>query len=328
MSYPEHQPRRLRRTQNLRDLIQETRLHPNEFIYPLFVVPGVKRIHELDAMPGQFQYSVDKLPTIVERLSQNKINTVLLFGQTESKDPLGESAAREDAVIVQAIEKIKEINPEMTVITDVCLCSYTDHGHCGPLKTLRHGHKFVDNSKTLEQISKMALCHAQAGADVVAPSGMMDGMVGAIRAQLDHQGLDHVAILSYAVKYASGFYGPFRAVADSAPVEGDRRNMQMNPANIREAFLEAALDVEEGADMLMVKPALPYLDVIHELSVQFDIPVFAYQVSGEYAMIKAAAQRGWIDEQQVMLESLLSIKRAGARAIISYFALDVAALYS
>ncbi len=273
-------------------------------------------------MPGQFLYSVDMLASIVDPLAARGVNTVLLFGQTAAKDACGHSAYAHDNTVLQAISMLKKLNPALTVITDVCLCSYTDHGHCGPLKSVRD-QPMMDNPKTLEIISKMALRHAEAGADIVAPSGMVDGMVGAIRATLDEHDLDHVAILSYAAKYASSFYGPFREASDCSPKTGDRRGYQMNPANRKEALLEAALDVEEGADILMVKPALPYLDIVSDLAEHFDVPVFAYQVSGEYSMIKAAAQNGWIDEQSVVRESLLAMKRAGAQAIISYFALSV-----
>lgn len=273
-------------------------------------------------MPGQFLYSVDALAPVVNQLAARGVTTVLLFGQTTAKDAFGHSAHAHDNVVLSAIAMLKHLNPALTVITDVCLCSYTDHGHCGPLKQVGD-QRVMDNAKTLEIIAQMALRHAEAGADIVAPSGMVDGMVGMIRATLDEQSLDHVAILSYAVKYASGFYGPFREASDCSPKQGDRRGYQMNPGNRKEAVLEAALDVEEGADILMVKPALPYLDVVSDLVDHFDIPVFAYQVSGEYSMIKAAAQNGWIDEQAVVRESLLAMKRAGAQAIISYFALSV-----
>jgi porphobilinogen synthase len=273
-------------------------------------------------MPGQFLYSVDALAPVVDQLAARQVNTVLLFGQAVSKDACGHSAYAHDNTVLKAIAMLKKLNPALTVITDVCLCSYTDHGHCGPLKSV-HGQRLMDNAKTLEIISTMALRHAEAGADIVAPSGMVDGMVGAIRATMDEHDLDHVAILSYAAKYASGFYGPFREASDCSPKQGDRRGYQMNPANRKEAVLEAALDVEEGADILMVKPALPYLDIISDLAGHFDVPVFAYQVSGEYSMIKAAAQNGWIDEQSVVRESLLAMKRAGAQAIISYFALSI-----
>jgi porphobilinogen synthase len=322
MTYPLHQPRRLRRTEGLRSLVQETRLSPAELIYPLFIIPGQKQQQEITAMPGQYLYSIDRLAPVIEQLQKQGVNTVLLFGQTDVKDSHGHAAYADTNVILAAIKILKKLNPQLTIITDVCLCSYTEHGHCGPLKNFRQ-QKLMDNAATLEILAKTALVHAEAGADIVAPSGMVDGMVAKIRDTLDTHQHDQVAILSYAVKYASNFYGPFREAADSAPQEGDRRNYQMNPANKKEALLEAALDVEEGADLLMVKPGLPYLDIISELNANFDVPVFAYQVSGEYSMIKAAAERGWIDEKKVALESLLAMKRAGARAIISYFALSV-----
>ena len=303
--------------------MQETRLDKAELIYPLFLLPGHKKIQEISSMPGQYAYSVDQLDVILARVAESGVNSLLLFGQTEHKDAEGHSAHSATSVVVKALERIKKINPELTLITDVCLCSYTSHGHCGPLKLLSQQGIVVDNHKALELISKVAVAHAKAGADIVAPSGMMDGMVAAIRAGLDQEDLEHVALLAYAVKYASSFYGPFRAAADSTPAEGDRRGYQMDPANKKEALTEALLDIEEGADLLMVKPALPYLDVLHELTTSVSTPVFAYQVSGEYSMIKAAAMQGWINEQEVVLETLTAIKRAGAQAIITYFALDI-----
>jgi porphobilinogen synthase len=323
MVYPIHQLKRLRRTSALRDLVQETRLTSAELIYPLFIVPGKNQEQPIHSMPEQYRYSPDALMPILEKINASGVKTILLFGQADVKDAQGYSVYAADSCVVQALAVIKKYNPEWVVITDVCLCSYTTHGHCGLLKVLPNGQRIIDNPKTLEVISKAAVVYAQAGADIVAPSGMADGMVAAIRAQLDRQHLDHVAILAYAVKYASSFYGPFREAADCAPEEGDRRGYQMNFANKKEALLEAAFDVEEGADLLMVKPGLPYLDVLSELTQHFSLPVFAYQVSGEYSMIKAAAQQGWLNEQQAVLESLLALKRAGARAIITYFALSV-----
>ncbi len=284
------------------------------------MVPGHAVYREIKAMPGQFQYSVDQLERLIPALKKAGILAVLLFGQTESKNASGSSATDHNSVVVQAIKQLKQALPELIIMTDVCLCSYTDHGHCGPLC----GNQ-VDNDATLQVISKMAVQHAKAGADFVAPSGMMDGMVAAIREALDEAGHTQTGILSYSVKYASSFYGPFREAADSAPQQGDRKSYQMNPANSLEALREADLDIAEGADLLMVKPGMPYLDIISKLQTQFDVPIVAYQVSGEYSMIKAAAQNGWINEQAVVLESLLAFKRAGATAIISYFALDVAA---
>lgn len=322
MTYPIIQPRRLRRTQKLRELIQETRLSPSELIYPIFVIPGKKQKQEIKSMPGQFLYSVDQLDLVVEQLNKVQVHTVLLFGQTEIKDSHGHGAYADNNVVLEAIAYLKQLNPKLTIITDVCLCSYTEHGHCGPLKLFRE-HKLMDNEATLNLLGKVAVSHAKAGADIVAPSGMVDGMVAEIRQSLDDHNYQQVAILSYAVKYASSFYGPFREAADCAPAEGDRRGYQMNPANRKEALLEAALDVEEGADLLMVKPGMPYLDIISDLAGHFDVPVFAYQVSGEYSMIKAAAARGWLNEHDAVLESLLALKRAGARAIISYFAAGI-----
>jgi len=317
--YPQVRLRRLRKNANTRALACETRLAVSDLIYPLFVVPGNKIKREISSMPGQFLYSLDQLPAFIDQIAQTGIKTLLLFGQTEVKDPRGESACADQAVVCEAVKLIKEKYPEFVLMTDVCLCSYTDHGHCGPIVE-----GYVDNDATLEVLAKVAVAHAQAGADFVAPSGMMDGMVAAIREALDDQGFVNVGILSYAVKYASSFYGPFRDAADSTPQEGDRKSYQMNPANSREALREAELDVLEGADLLMVKPGGPYLDIIAGLHQNFNIPVVAYQVSGEYSMIKAAGAKGWVDEQAVVLESLLALKRAGAQAIITYFALDAA----
>lgn len=273
-------------------------------------------------MPGQYLYSVDMLAPVVEKLKSRRVHTVLLFGQTDAKDSHGHFAYHDDACVLAAIRYFKKMHPEFTVITDICLCSYTDHGHCGPLKEVNQ-QKIMDNAATLKILQEVALKHAEAGADILAPSGMVDGAVGALRECLDEAGFDQVAILSYVIKFASSFYGPFREASDSAPREGDRRGYQVNPANRKEALLEAALDVEEGADLLMVKPGLPYLDILSDLAANFELPVFAYQVSGEYSMIKAAAQNGWIDERKAVLESLLAMKRAGASAIISYFAIDI-----
>ncbi len=275
---------------------------------------------EMSAMPGQFQYSVDQLDRLIPILKKSGLLAVLLFGQTLAKNAQGSSATDNNSVVVQAIKRLKKALPDLIVMTDVCLCSYTDHGHCGPLCEAD-----VDNDATLKVISKMAVQHAKAGADFVAPSGMMDGMVAAIREALDQADCSHTGILAYSVKYASNFYGPFREAADASPQQGDRKSYQMNPANSLEALREADLDVAEGADLLMVKPGLPYLDIISKLKAQFDIPIIAYQVSGEYSMIKAAAEKGWINEKAVIMETLLSFKRAGATAIISYFALDIAA---
>lgn len=310
-------PRRLRKSANLRALVRETKLSSTDLIYPVFIVPGKNICREIDSMPGQFQYSVDQLPPLLEKIDAANILTLLLFGQTEVKDPKGNSACTDDSVVCEAIAKIKASHPHLTLITDICLCSYTDHGHCGPVEA-----GCVDNDATLEVISRMALAHAKAGADLVAPSGMMDGMVKAIRTKLDAAGFENTGILAYSVKYASSFYGPFREAADAKPQSGDRKSYQMDPANWREALHEAELDVLEGADMLMVKPGMPYLDILVRLHEAFNLPVLVYQVSGEYSLIKAAGEKGWINEKEVILESLLAFKRAGAAAIITYFALD------
>ncbi len=316
-----YRPRRLRRTAAIRRLVQETHLRPEDFIYPLFVVPGSRVKEPIAAMPGQHRWSVDLLVEEVKSAAAVGVPAVLLFGLPEQKDELGSQAAQRGGVVQKAVQRLKREVPEILVITDVCLCAYTSHGHCG---VVRQGE--VDNDATLELLAGVALSHAEAGADMVAPSDMMDGRVLAIREALDEQGFTMIAIMSYAVKYASGFYGPFREAAESAPQFGDRRAYQMDPANAREAFREATLDVEEGADIIMVKPALPYLDIISQLRGEIDQPLAAYQVSGEYSMIKAAAANGWLDETTVMVESLLSIKRAGADMILTYFAKEAAAL--
>ncbi|MBI4794689.1 MAG: porphobilinogen synthase [Deltaproteobacteria bacterium] len=315
-------PRRLRRGETLRRMVQETRLRVEDLIYPMFVAPGKGVRQEVPSMPGVFRLSVDKLMEEVREVADLGIPAALLFGLPQKKDETGSEAASPKGAVQQAVRQLKKQVPGLVVITDVCLCGYTSHGHCG---LLRPGGE-VDNDATLEVLAQVAVSHAQAGADIVAPSDMMDGRVGAIREALDEVGLEMTAILSYAVKYASSFYGPFRDAAESAPQFGDRRSYQMDPANAREAVREAALDAEEGADILMVKPAMPYLDILARLRPEFDLPLAAYQVSGEYAMIKAAAQKGWLDETAVMLESLLSIKRAGADLILTYFAKQAAEL--
>jgi len=314
-------PRRLRRGEGLRRLVRETVLTPADFIYPLFVAPGKGVRQEIGSMPGVFRLSAELLVEEAKAAADLGIPAVLLFGLPRQKDETGSEAASPKGTVQQAVRQLKKAVPSLVVITDVCLCSYTSHGHCG---IIRGGE--VDNDATLEVLAQVAVSHAEAGADVVAPSDMMDGRVGAIREALDERGFEMVGILSYAVKYASSFYGPFREAAESAPQFGDRRGYQMDPANAREAIREAALDVEEGADIIMVKPALPYLDIIARLRPELDLPLAAYQVSGEYAMIKAAAQQGWLDEKAVMLESLLGIKRAGADMILTYFAKEAARL--
>ncbi len=319
MVFPEYRPRRLRRNETFRSLIRETQLSASQLIYPLFVMPGKNKREEIPSMPGVFRLSVDQLKNEAEECLQLGVQSVILFGLPEKKDAVGSSAHAKDGIIQRAIKELKNKAPEMMVTTDVCLCEYTDHGHCGCLIG-----NTVDNDATLEILAKTALSHAQAGADMVAPSDMMDGRVAEIRAALDENNFDMIPIMSYAVKYASAFYGPFRDAANCAPQFGDRRSYQMDPANSREAMREATLDVDEGADILMVKPAVAYLDIISRLRDEFDLPIAAYHVSGEYAMIKAAAEKGWIDGDKVMAETLLSIKRAGADIILTYFAKDMA----
>ena len=321
MVFPEYRPRRMRQSETFRAMIRETRLAPEQMVYPLFVCPGTQVRQEIGSMPGVFRLSVDQLAKEAADCLGLGVRSVILFGLPEKKDGLGSEAYARNGIIQQAIRELKKKAPEMTVITDVCLCEYTDHGHCGCLAG-----KEVDNDATLELLAKTALSHAQAGADMVAPSDMMDGRISEIRSMLDENSFHMVPIMSYAVKYASAFYGPFRDAAECAPQFGDRRSYQMDPANSREALREATLDVEEGADILMVKPALAYLDIISRLHDEFDLPVAAYQVSGEYAMIKAAAAKGWIDGERVMAETLLAIRRAGADIILTYFAKDMARL--
>jgi porphobilinogen synthase len=321
MVFPEYRPRRLRKNEALRSLIRETHLSASQLVYPLFIMPGKNIRQEIPSMPGVFRISVDQLGGEAKELLQLGINSVILFGLPDKKDSMGSGAHAKDGIIQRAIKELKQKVPTLTVITDVCLCGYTDHGHCGCLIN-----KEVDNDATLEILAKTALSHASAGADIVAPSDMMDGRVAEIRAALDENNFDMIPIMSYAVKYASAFYGPFRDAADCTPQFGDRRSYQMDPANSREALREATLDVDEGADILMVKPAVAYLDIISKLRDEFDLPIAAYHVSGEYAMIKAAAAQGWIDGEKVMYETLLSIKRAGADIILTYFAKDMARL--
>lgn len=317
--YPEYRPRRLRRSEALRAMVRETELSVKHLIYPLFIAPGTGVKNPIDAMPGCFHFSVDNSAEEAREVFDLGIPAVILFGLPEHKDARGTEAWAQHGVVQKAVSVIKKAIPELMVITDVCLCEYTSHGHCGVISKGE-----VENDATLESLAKIALSHAKAGADIVAPSDMMDGRVGAIRETLDEHGLDHIPIMSYAVKYASAFYGPFREAADSTPQFGDRRSYQMDSPNQREALREATLDLEEGADILMVKPAMPYMDIIHLLRQEFTLPIAAYQVSGEYSMIKAAAQNGWIDEARAMEESLIGIRRAGADIIITYFAKDYA----
>jgi porphobilinogen synthase len=324
-----NRPRRLRATPALRAMVRETELNARDFIYPLFVRHGTGRT-AIGSMPGVYQLSVAEAVREAETAAKSGVNAIILFGIPKEKDAIGLENFAADGIIQQAIRAIKKEIPEMVVVTDVCLCEYTDHGHCGILNTGEHFHAglpegYVLNDSTLDVLAKVAISHAECGADIVAPSGMMDGMVAAIRAGLDGAGYENLPILSYAVKYASSFYGPFRDAAEGAPKFGDRKSHQMDPANVREALREAALDVEEGADMLMVKPALAYLDVIRVVKDAFpELPMAAYNVSGEYSMIKAAAANGWVDEAKVTLETLTSIKRAGADVIITYHAVDAA----
>lgn len=332
-AYPTARPRRLRLTPALRAMVRETHLRPEDFIYPLFVRHGEGVRQPIPSMPGQFQLSMDTLVEEAKRAWDLGIRAVILFGIPAHKDPLGSENVDPHGVVPQAIAALKRVLPDLVVISDICMCEYTDHGHCGVINApetagfnpqLPEG--YVLNDPTLDYISRAAVVHVQAGADMVAPSGMMDGMVAAIRSALDAAGFEHIPIMSYAAKYASALYGPFRDAAESPPAFGDRSQYQMDPSNAREALREVQLDIVEGADIIMVKPASFYLDILARLKEQTTLPLAAYQVSGEYAMIKAAAANGWIDETRVMLESLLSIKRAGADLILTYFAVQAAAL--
>ena len=321
MSFPETRLRRLRRTPALRRLVRETTLGPDNFIYPLFVCPGKGIKREIPSLPGQFHFSVDELPREAEEIARLGIPGVILFGLPEKKDEVGSEAWHAEGIVQRALRAIKKAAPELALAVDTCFCEYTTHGHCG---VVVNGE--IDNDATLENLGRAALSYARAGADLVAPSGMMDGFVGFLRESLDEDGFEQVALLSYAAKYASGYYGPFRTAVDSTPAFGDRAGYQMDPANVREAMREVALDIEEGADIVMVKPALAYLDVIAEVRNDCDVPIAAYNVSGEYAMLKAAAEKGWIDYDRVMLETLLSMRRAGADIILTYHAKEAARL--
>ena len=312
--------RRLRQNDRIRDMVQETRLTAQELIYPLFIVEGDQIQEPIDSMPGIYRYSIDQLEQPLKAVVDSGVKGVLLFGIPAHKDALGSAAYDACGVVQQAIRRIKALYPTLIVIADICLCEYTDHGHCGLIHEGR-----ILNDETLPYLNQMAITCAAAGADMVAPSDMMDGRVGAMRKALDEAGYVDTIIMAYSTKFASAFYGPFRDACDSTPAFGDRKSYQMDPANLKEAIHESLIDLEEGADLLMVKPALPYLDVLAKITDQVLIPVVAYQVSGEYSMIKAAGEKGWIDEQRVMMESLLAIKRAGARLIITYFALEAAA---
>lgn len=320
MEFPTYRPRRLRASGTLRSMVRETELHTKDFIYPLFVKPGEGLRDEVPSMPGVFQITIDQLPVEIDELKALGIPAVILFGLPEYKDESGSGAYAEEGIVQRAIAAIKAHDPEYFVITDVCLCEYTSHGHCGVLD----GQGMVVNDITLELLASTALSHVEAGADMVAPSDMMDGRVGAIRAALDAEGHTGTPIMAYSAKYASAYYGPFRDAAESAPAFGDRRGYQMDPANSEEALRETALDIAEGADIVMVKPALAYMDIIRRVKDEFGYPTAAYNVSGEYAMVKAAAQKGWIDERSVVLETLTSLKRAGADLILTYHAKDAA----
>ncbi|MCM3785809.1 porphobilinogen synthase [Neobacillus mesonae] len=327
MGFPIVRHRRLRQSAAIRSMVRETHLNVSDFIQPIYVtyVSGVKQ--EISSMPGVYRFSLDTLKEEVQEIAELGIPAVLLFGIPDTKDAVGSSAYAENGIVQEATRLIKSWYPDLLVVADTCLCEFTDHGHCGMIHTHeRDGHVCVDvlNDESLELLVKTAVSQAKAGADIIAPSNMMDGFVGAIRAGLDEAGFTHIPIMSYSVKYASGFYGPFREAADSAPQYGDRKAYQMDPANVREALREAETDVLEGADMLMVKPSLSYLDVMRTIKDQFDLPLVAYNVSGEYAMVKAAAINGWIDEEKVAMEILLSMKRAGADMIITYYGKDAA----
>lgn len=321
MLFPDYRPRRLRQNEAFRRMIRETLLSVNDLILPLFAIDGKGVKDPIPSMPGNYHLSIDNLVNLCKTAYELGIPAIMLFGIPNKKDPLGTGAYAKDGIVQKAVKALKKKLPGLMVITDVCLCQYTDHGHCGIVDG-----QIIDNDATLDLLARIALSHAKAGADMVAPSDMMDGRISEIRAALDENGFSHIPIMSYAAKYCSAFYGPFREAADSAPKFGDRKTYQMDPANSLEAIREVTLDVEEGADIIMVKPALPYLDIIYRIREEFDLPVAAYNVSGEYAMIKAAEKMGWIDGQRVMMETLTAIKRAGADMILTYFALEAAKL--
>ncbi len=321
MRFPELRARRLRKNGLIRDMVRETTLSVNDFIYPIFVIEGENIKNRVASMEGVYQYSIDRLEEEIEQVIEAGIKSVILFGIPEHKDEYGSEAYSDEGIIQKAIRKIKELTDKLYVITDVCMCEYTSHGHCGVIEN-----KDVDNDKTLDLLAREAVSHAKAGADMVAPSDMMDGRVQRIRHDLDEKGFSHIPIMAYSAKFASAFYGPFRDAAESTPQFGDRKSYQMDPANRREALKEVMLDIEENADIVMVKPALAYLDIISDVKQNVLVPVCAYNVSGEYSMVKAAAKMGWIDHDKVMMEMLTSIKRAGADLIITYFAKDAAKL--
>ncbi len=319
MLFPEYRPRRMRQTGAFRRMIRETRLSVDNLILPLFAIGGKDVKNPIPSMPGHFQLSLDNLVKTAKKAYELGIPAVILFGITDKKDPLGTSAYAKNGIVQKAVKKIKDKIPGLAVITDVCLCQYTSHGHCGVVNK-----DVIENDQSLDLLARTALSHAEAGADMVAPSDMMDGRVGAIRIALDEQGFTHIPIMSYAAKYYSAYYGPFREAAHSAPKFGDRKTYQMDPANSLEAIREVSMDVEEGADIIMVKPALSYLDIIFRVKEEVDLPVAAYNVSGEFSMIKAAEKMGWVDGKKVMMETLISIKRAGADMILTYFAMEAA----
>lgn len=319
MLFPDYRGRRLRATNNFRRMIRETKLSRDDLILPLFAIEGKSIKKPIESMPGHFQLSCDHIVTMAKDACNAGIPAIILFGVPDKKDPLATRAYASDSIVQKAVRAIKEKVPDISVITDVCLCGYTDHGHCGCVEN-----GIIDNDATLDLLAKTALSHAKAGADMVAPSDMMDGRVAEIRQTLDEEGFSHIPIMSYAVKYSSAFYGPFRQAAESAPQFGDRKTYQMDPANSNEAIREATMDIEEGADIIMVKPALSYLDIIYRLKTEIDLPIAAYNVSGEYSIMKAGEMMGWVNARDMIMETLLSIKRAGADLILTYSALDVA----
>jgi len=321
MQFPDYRPRRMRRTETLRRMIRETRLTPDRFVYPLFVVPGKDVAREIPSMPGQYNWSVEKAIDAAVQARDVGVPAVILFGVPEHKDAVGSEAWDSGGVIQKAIRGIKKAAPDLVVIADACFCEYTDHGHCG---VLRDGELVNDDS--LENLGRAVISYARAGVDMVAPSGMLDGFVGATREALDEEGFENISIMAYSAKYASAYYGPFRDAVDSAPKQGDRKSYQMDPANAREAMREVTLDISEGADIVMVKPALAYLDIIRMVADEVDLPVAAYNVSGEYALLRAAAQNDWIDYDRTMLETLTAIRRAGAEIILTYHAVEAARL--
>lgn len=319
MIFPEYRARRMRANENIRRMVRETILTPSDFILPIFVIDGKNKQNPIKSMPGHFQNSIDNAVKLAKKAKDLGIPAIMLFGIPDKKDPLGTRAYNKNGIVQKAVKEIKNKVPDLLVITDVCLCQYTDHGHCGFIEKGK-----IDNDMSIDLLGKIALSHAKAGADMVAPSDMMDGRISEIREVLDENDKQDTPIMSYAVKYCSAFYGPFRHAAESAPKFGDRKTYQMDPANSDEAIREASMDIEEGADIIMIKPALSYLDIIHRVREEIDHPVAAYNVSGEYAMIKAAAQNGWVDEKAITLETLTSIKRAGANMILTYSAIDAA----